>query len=84
MMVLQAGEKLDCGPHGFLHFQLNNLELSHPDGGLRGKMAPQRTATGIGQSILTAIRSFGDQRCKATGFPISLGIRYKPTFPLCS
>ena len=66
MMVLQAGEKLDYGPHGFLHSQVCSLQLSHPDGALSGKMAMQSITTGIGQSILPAIRSFGDQRCKAT------------------
>ena len=84
MMVLQAGEKLDCGPHGFLHSQVCSLQLSHPDGALSGKMAMQSITTGIGQSILPAIRSFGDQRCKATGSPISLGVNCMPTFPLCS
>ena len=84
MMVLQAGEKLDCGPNGFLHSQVFSLQLSHPDGALSGKMAMQSISTGIGQSILPAIRLFGDQWCKATGSPISLGISFKPTFPSCS
>ena len=84
MIVLQAGEKLDCGPHGFLHSQVCSLQLSHPDGALSAKMALQSTTTVFGQAVFAATHSICDLRCKAAGSPISLGISYKPTFLLCS
>ena len=31
MMELQTGEKLDSGPHGFLHSQVSSLQLSKVD-----------------------------------------------------